>query len=175
MLEIELKVRVPYLEKVRGCLFAKNATFEGEIRERDVYFNAPHRDFARTDEALRLRYHGNSVTLTYKGPKLKEYQFKARTELNTKVDLGDVMEDILGSMGFVRVAEVRKDREYFHYKGALVSLDRVEGLGSFVEIEVAGNEGEPDPHKKIERLAEELGVEGKPLLESYLELLLSKR
>jgi len=173
MLEIELKVRVSDLEKVRMRLTSSNAQPEGEVRERDVYFNAPHRDFGETDEALRLRYHDGSSTLTYKGPKLGEYRLKARTELNCGIESGDAMEGVLEALGFVQVAEVRKIREYFHYKGALVSLDRVDKLGSFVEIEVTGTGGEEDPSAKIGALAKELGVDGPPILESYLELLLS--
>ena len=174
MLEIELKVQVPDLERVRERLLSLNALSEGgEISERDVYFNAPHRDFAETDEALRLRYYDGSSTLTYKGPKLSEYNIKARVELNCGIESGAVMEEMLDSLGFIRVAEVRKVREYFHYKGALVSLDRVVGLGTFVEIEMSGA-GEEDPSAKISALAKELGLSGTPILESYLELLLSR-
>ena len=175
LLEIELKVRVGDLEAVRERLASTNARSEGEVMERDIYFNAPHRDFGKTDEALRLRYHNGSVTLTYKGAKRGEYRYKARTELNCDIGAGGVMERILGELGFVRVAEVKKVREYFHYQGALISLDVVEGLGTFVEIEVAGSEGDGGPSAKIAALAEELGVDGPPILESYLELLLSTR
>lgn len=174
-LEIELKVRVGDLAAVRERLALTDARSEGEVKERDIYFNAPHRDFGKTDEALRLRYHNGSVTLTYKGPKRGEYRYKARTELNCDIEAGTVMEGILEALGFIRVAEVKKDREYFHYQGALISLDRVEDLGTFVEIEFAGGAGDEDPSAKIATLAEELGVDGAPILESYLELLLSTR
>lgn len=175
MLEIELKARVTDLEKIRERLLLGKALSEGEIEERDVYFNAPHRDFAETDEALRLRYHGGSCTLTYKGPKLAQYNLKARTELNCGIESGNLMEKVLESLGFVRVAEVRKSREYFHYRGALISLDRVEGLGSFIEIEVTGDAGDEDPSARIGALAEELGVDSPPILESYLEMLQSRQ
>ena len=175
MLEVEAKFAVRDLDAIRSRLESMGARKGRRQQEQDVYYNAPHRDFGETDEALRLRYHNGAVTLTYKGPKRGEYRYKARTELNCGIEAGSVMEGILEALGFVRVAEVKKVREYFHYQGALISLDRVEGLGTFVEIEVVGSEGDGGPSAKIAALAEELGVDGPPILESYLELLLSTR
>ena len=58
---------------------------------------------------------------------------------------------------------------------ASISLDTVEELGTFAEIEViAGNENE-NPTATIEEIAKDIGVEGEPILESYLELLLARR
>ena len=53
MLEIELKVRVPDLAPIRERLRDLHADQTGRTHEHDVYFNAPDRDFGRTDEALR--------------------------------------------------------------------------------------------------------------------------
>ena len=69
MLEIEIKVRVPDLVPVRERILLGHAGTPVKVHERDIYYNAPHRDFGITDEALRLRYAGGSCTLTYKGKK----------------------------------------------------------------------------------------------------------
>ena len=53
MLEIELKVRVDSLDLIRQNLLARHAKFLGKQHEHDIYYNAPHRDFGSTDEALR--------------------------------------------------------------------------------------------------------------------------
>ncbi len=53
MLEIELKVQVPDLVPVRERLLAIGAHMTEKTGEHDIYYNAPHRDFAVTDEALR--------------------------------------------------------------------------------------------------------------------------
>lgn len=172
MLEIELKARVPDLEPVRERLSRLDAVPEGRIHERDIYYNAPHRDFARTDEALRIRFAGTSCVITYKGAKKKEFALKAREELNCGVESGEVMERILFSMGFTRVAEVSKWREYFRFRGAVISLDQVSGLGTFVEIELADPGAVEAPSEYVAELARELGVPEEPLLLSYLELLL---
>jgi adenylate cyclase class 2 len=175
MLEIELKVRVENIGPVRERLHLLSAVHGTDTQEHDVYFNAPHRDFARTDEAVRVRYSQGSCTLTYKGPKNKNFTVKAREELNTGIESGPVLEKILIRLGFTRTADVRKQREYYTLNGASVALDQVEGLGSFVEIEVIAEETGSSASDLISRLAGELGLTGEPILLSYLELLQSAR
>jgi adenylate cyclase class 2 len=175
MLEIELKVRVENVDTVRDRLHLLSAVHGTDTLEHDVYFNAPHRNFARTDEAIRVRYSQGSCTLTYKGPKNRSFAVKAREELNTGIESGPVLENILMRLGFTRTADVRKRREYYTLNGASVALDQVEDLGSFVEIEVIAEETESSSSDLIGRLAGELGLTGEPILLSYLELLQSAR
>ena len=174
MLEIELKVRVPGLDPVREKLRKMNALFRGRAQEHDVYYNAPHRDFSKTDEALRVRYVNNSAVVTYKGKKIENYGLKAREEFNTAVENGEVFEQILARLGFTRTANVSKWRETYTLGSATVSLDDVESLGTFVEIEVISNGGKENALFEIERLKKELGITGEAILDSYLELLLSR-
>ncbi len=54
MIEIEVKVRVDH-SKARSILKNIGATKIGVENQSDIYFAAPHRDFAKTDEALRIR------------------------------------------------------------------------------------------------------------------------
>jgi adenylate cyclase class 2 len=172
VLEVEIKARVGNTKAIRERLLLRHASPSGRVHERDVYYNAPDRDFAATDEALRLRYTDQGCLLTYKGPKVKDYRLKAREELNTGVEAGPVVETILVRLGYRRVAEVEKWREYFDYRGASVSLDEVKGLGDFIEIEASPRQ--TDPEAFVREIAQELGVEEEPILESYLELLLEK-
>jgi adenylate cyclase class 2 len=173
VLEVEIKARVEDLGQVRDRLLLRHASPSVRVHEQDVYFNAPDRDFGKTDEALRLRYTDDGCVLTYKGPKIKDYRLKAREELNTGVESGSVTERILQRLGYLRVAEVEKWREYYEYRGALVCLDEVKGLGTFIEIEAASDSDNPE--KFVREIAAELGVEGEPILASYLELLLEKK
>ncbi|MDD1705736.1 MAG: class IV adenylate cyclase [Methanoregulaceae archaeon] len=173
MLEIEIKARVPDLDLIRERILLSHAGTPVRVHEKDIYYNAPHRDFGTTDEALRLRYAGGTCILTYKGKKMQEYRLKAREELNCGVESGEMMELILRRLGFLRVAEVEKWREYYSYRGATVSLDEVKGLGSFVEIEAPGSPAAENPEEFVRAIAKELGVEGEPILASYLELLLA--
>jgi len=175
MLEVELKVKIPSLDPVREQLVRSNARSGGKVHEHDIYYNAPHRDFGQTDEAVRVRYTDNHAVVTYKGPKIKKFGLKAREELNFAVESGKTFETMLDRLGFTRTLEVNKGRETFKFGTASVSLDTVEGLGTFAEIEVIVENESDNPTGQIEKIAKEIGVEGKPILESYLELLLAKR
>jgi len=175
MLEIELKIKVDALDPVRQRLNERNAQFCGKGHEHDIYYNAPHRDFGITDEAMRVRYTDNHAVITYKGAKLKKYSLKAREELNTAVESGEVFEQILDRLGFVKTAEVNKWRENYRLGNAAIALDTVDELGTFVEVEIMTELSGTDATGQINTLAKEIGVSGEPILTSYLELLLSKR
>ena len=81
------------------------------MHEHDIYYNAPHRDFGQTDEAVRVRYTDDHAVVTYKGPKIKKFGLKAREELNFAVESGKTFETMLDRLGFTRTLEVNKWRE----------------------------------------------------------------
>jgi len=175
MLEIELKVRVDSLDPIRQNLKDRHAEFRGKQHEHDLYYNAPHRDFGSTDEALRVRYTDGPALVTYKGRKLREYGLKAREELNTAVESGEVFEQILDRLGFTKTAEVNKWRENYKLGNASFALDLVDHLGTFVEIEIMAETDGSDAASQIQKIAKEMEISGEPILASYLELLLSTR
>lgn len=175
MLEIELKVSVPSLDPIRDRLVLRRARPCGRVHEHDRYYNAPHRDFALTDEAVRVRYTDDHAVVTYKGPKIKKFGLKAREELNFAVESGETFETMLARLGFTLTTDVNKWRENYRLGDATISLDTVEELGTFVEIEVVTENDADNPTGRITTLAHEIGADGEPILASYLELLLSKR
>ncbi|MGC9170992.1 MAG: class IV adenylate cyclase [Thermoproteus sp.] len=170
MLEVEQKYRAD-LGKVREELLKLGASLVEAKEEVDVYFQHPCRDFAETDEALRVRRSGSDVEVSYKGPRMRS-NAKARLELTASAE-GDV-EAVLEALGFKKVAVIKKRREYYSYGPLTVSLDDVEGLGQFVEIEaVASSEGSVgEAEAEISALAERLGLREK-VDATYLELYLS--
>jgi len=72
--------------------------------------------------------------LTYKGPKLDPLS-KTRKEVDVQVADFDKMEELIRCLRYKETLRVRKIREIYHLGGALVCLDRVDGLGDFVELE----------------------------------------
>ncbi|MGC9131515.1 MAG: class IV adenylate cyclase, partial [Pyrobaculum sp.] len=77
-------------------------------------------------------------------------------------------------LGFARVAAIRKRREYYRGDEFLVSLDAVEGLGEFVEIEKVVEDASQVAAavEEIKRLASALGLV-EEVKETYLELFLN--
>lgn len=184
MYEVELKVRADH-DRVRERLAAVGATDTGRVRQVDTYYDAPHRDFATTDEALRLRRQtaipadgdgsGETTTkLTYKGP-LVEAESKTRREHETVVADDAAAEGILSGLGFEPAATVEKDRRVHEFEGYTVTLDRVDGLGEFVEVETETDAGNVETAREgAVAVMEELGLDPDAgIRTSYLGLLLA--
>jgi adenylate cyclase, class 2 len=172
MIEIEVKCPVDDLGAVERLLHEKGAHFQGELSQTDLYLSHPCRDFGHTDEALRLRRENDRYILFYKGPKLDRLT-KTREELSTPIPDPDTLKLILGRVGFEKVIEVEKVRRVYVLNTVEVSLDRVTGLGGFVELEVQDLELEKG-HALLFGLMKELGLE-RTERSSYLELLLQKK
>ena len=175
MLEVEAKFATPDQEGVRARLNRQGVRMANRQQERDVYYNAPHRDFGETDEALRIRYDDAGFTVTYKGPRIRVGGAKAREEFNLAVADGETLEAILSRLGFRRAATVSKTREFYEMGDVTITLDDVEGLGTFIEIEILTEDDKEDAADRIGVIAKELGVDGPPIYTSYLEMLLSKQ
>ena len=182
--EVEQKFPVSDLAALEARLAAMGATVSDPQREVDLYFAHPSRDFAKIDEALRIRRkgrrEGSSNSITYKGPKIDETT-KTRQEIELPLSSGEesaeAWRELLAALGFTPVAEVRKLRRKVDipWQGRRVegSLDEVEGLGSFAELELLVEEAGVEPAKAcIASLAESLGLKGSQR-RSYLELLLA--
>ncbi len=148
------------------------------VQEQDLYYNAPHRDFRTTDEALRLRTitgSRNETVLTYKGPK-RDSRSNTRLEHETSVGDSRTVQDILLSLGFCPVLTVCKDRRTYHLDAVTVCLDQVEGLGSYLELEhlLPDESGREVAVDGLLSLLDRLGVQRQALeRRSYLELLLA--
>jgi adenylate cyclase class 2 len=81
---------------------------------------------------------------------------------------------MLDRLGFTKTLEVNKWRETWKVGTATISLDTVDGLGTFAEIEVITKNEDENPTDQIGKIAKEIGVEGEPILASYLEMLLAR-
>ena len=151
------------------------------VVQSDQYFAHPARDYAQTDEALRIRTVAGGSFVTYKGPKL-DATTKTRRELElplaeTDAD-GSQFAELLAALGFTPVETVRKTRREFRitHDGREVhgALDSVDGVGTFVELELSADDASLDAARRvITALADQLQL-GASERRSYLELLLAK-
>ncbi len=185
-LEVEIKVKVDDPERAEEIL-GEEGKHVRTLRQEDVYFSHPCRDFAKTDEALRLREveieEGSTcVLLTYKGPKIGKVG-KSRIEVEVEVSDKEAAREILERLGFEPLEDmvIRKVRKVYalHIDGTRVEacLDTVEGLGTFLELEIEAEEdadvGELEA-MLLELVRDRLGVRGEVVRDSYLELLMQK-
>lgn len=182
MVEVEMKFPSSDFAAIEDRLAKAGASLNEARQEIDHYFNAPDRDFARTDEALRLRRVGLANFVTYKGPK-RDAQTKTRTEIEVPLADGTAAADnfvrLLTCLGYRPVAVVQKKRRIYHLERDAfpleVCLDDVEGVGRFVELEILAPEERLDKARRVvQDLAATLGLTTSER-RSYLELLLETR
>jgi adenylate cyclase class 2 len=180
MLEVEAKFKVDHFATLERRLAESGMSSHGAHEEEDHYFNAPDRDFAGTDEALRLRRIGSDNFVTYKGPKL-DTQTKTRTEVEAALAPGtqaaEAFLQVLKHLGYRLVAVVRKcRREYRCQRDGFeltICLDDVESVGKYAELEIqAPPERLEEARKILLHTAAELGLTISER-RSYLELLLA--
>lgn len=176
MIEVEVKAHAEDLNAVAQHLKGIGAEFIKKEHQEDIYFNAPHRDFAQTDEALRVRNvtDGNSKTtfITYKGAKMDQLS-KTRVEIEVGVEDPLKSGAIFENLGFRPVATVKKNRTIYSFQDLFITLDRVEGAGDFVEIEKDVQEGQ-DYQEALDQIFvvyAKLGIEDGFERRSYLEIL----
>ena len=197
MYEVEQKYPVADVAALEVRLAGAAARWHGVVEQVDRYFGHPSRDFAATDEALRLRSTAEGVVITWKGPRL-DATAKTRREIElplaeAAVPAPAVAEaapppapqatlarwtDLLEALGFRRVREVAKRRRLatVAWEGAAVevAVDHVAGLGDFVEFELqADAAGIARAAARVESLARHLGCT-RPEPRSYLEMLLAR-
>lgn len=171
MMEIEVKAPLPDVDKVKRRVFELGGRDFGSSVQVDEYYAHPSRDFASTDEALRLRTENDLTVITYKGPKLDQ-ETKTREEFEVSVANRATMASILDRLGFKPVIKVSKTRQVFGLRGVTVCFDSVRGLGDFIELEVDSQDVEAGK-RAILALMGEIGVSGNER-RSYLELLMEK-
>lgn len=181
MYEVELKFRLIDPRPVIDQLVKWGAAQRAPVEQRDVYFRHPQRDFAQTDEALRVRSVGEEHLVTYKGPVI-DSRTKTRREIEVALANGTetdrTFSEILQCLGFEPVRCVKKLRTVWALtQGSRefeIALDDVTDLGTFLEIETLAGESErAEARDAILALAGAL-KQSSPEPKSYLALLLNR-
>ena len=169
----------PTREEILARLSALGCQWSAALEQVDRYFSHPARDFAETDEALRLRRVGDDNRVTYKGPKLDALT-KTRREIELPIEPGKAglarFAELLEALSFRPVREVAKTRTpgVLDWQGRHIeiALDEVARVGLFVEIELVTHEEDADGAREaIKSLADQLGLT-RSERRSYLEMLL---
>jgi adenylate cyclase class 2 len=180
--EVELKYRVTDQAALLEKFNQQGCRWDEPVRQRDLYWSHPARDFRQTDEALRLRQSGEETYITYKGPRLDKTT-KTRREIELPIAPGpqgwEAYCELLTLLGFREVLEVDKTRlpGMLPWEGVEVhiALDTVEQLGEFVELELIATADALDATKlHLHSLAQTLEL-AQPEMRGYLHLLLAQQ
>ncbi len=164
-IEVELKFRLPQGKKEELLVFLEhNAQFTKEITMKDSYYAPSHRDFFAIRpivERLRIRESDQGHSVNYKHRIVKDgVNMNYCDEYNTPLTKPDQLAKIFSALDVKPVIVVDKTRTSYLYQQVEVSLDVVQELGDFVELEMKGQFNHPEEaREKLYTLAEELGLE----------------
>jgi predicted adenylyl cyclase CyaB len=163
---VEIKAAVKDFDRVETALTALSATDPVQLDQEDTFFPCPRGRLKLRKLSPSLGQLIHYLRPDDPGPKTSDYVVVATTE-------PDRLRDTLATAYGV-LAVVRKRRTVRLVGRTRVHLDTVEGLGSFVELEVVLDDGETSERGVAEarRLMAALGI-GKDQLVSraYVDLL----
>jgi adenylate cyclase class 2 len=169
-IHIETRARASSFADLRLVLLALGGKKKKEMRQRDIYFDL------KNDKTLKLRIiNGESaVLLAYHkvlGVVSAESEWRA-LDIRAPEQVLDFLVFTLGVH-----LEVQKARETWTIKNTQVHLDRVDGLGSFVEVDtMILKEDKQKAQLEHDDFLDLLRVEPKNFVEcSYSQLLLEKQ
>jgi adenylate cyclase class 2 len=140
--EIEAKLKVDSLEKVEEKLRQLGGRFVAEQLQSDIHFDDSNATLTNADKCLRLRRQvvgdNTGYFLTYKGAKEKS-NYKKRLEIEIEVSDAEAMQRLLLALGYRQKLCVEKKRRLWRLGECEVALDKLQELGSFIEIEGPGD------------------------------------
>lgn len=165
MKEIETLVKVvsPFAGAQRTL--EQRAIFRETVRIQDVYWNDPQRPNLTPDgrgmvNALRLRNKGDQWFLTFKHDHMDDTgAWLYSDEFETAVQDGKIMRSILENLGFEERVTVTMQRHYFDTQEYQITLEEVDDLGLFLEVEAKSTDRDPaDVQHSITGFIASLGI-----------------
>jgi len=149
---VELKARDPRPDRTLERALALGAEDHGELRQRDTYFAAPHGRLK-----LREQEPGGAELIAYERPDAAEAR-ESRYRITPVADPATTAEALDAALGTVVVVDKR--RRLLLWEGVRIHLDRVGGLGDFVELEGVAAEDSDLAREGalVARLRAELGI-----------------
>ena len=177
--EIEVKFPIRNFEHVRIFL-NDNAKKKGKKTiQIDTYFTPAHKNFLEPKypfQWLRVRESNKGIFLNYKhfhpeNKKDVDYCDEFEATINSPI-----VKKILECLDCKKLVEVKKERVSWLYKDVEISIDKVEELGAFIELEVTTHFDDPKIAKKyLYKLIKEIGAEvGEEDYRGYPFILLEK-
>jgi adenylate cyclase class 2 len=162
--EVEIKFRIDDIQALTVSLQAAGfRMITPRAREMNTLYDQPGAKLRRRGALIRLREYGPRWTLTYKDKSVPQRgRHKSRREIETQIDNGEAMAQILEALGYSPSFRYEKYRTEWSDSNGHVVIDQTP-IGDFGEIE--------GPPQWIDATARRLDISAKSYLnESYAEL-----
>jgi adenylate cyclase class 2 len=155
--EVERKYRVDSLEPLRSEILSTGAVpFTLGNVETDIFLDQPDGRLASNDQqqVVRVMQPSGRVLWICKGPGPDRC-------VAMDLDGSEKVLEMLSVLGFVETGRLAKQRDIYFAGDFHITLDRLEGLGCFVEIAVMTDDAESLPFwaTRIGEFADRLGLD----------------
>ena len=141
-IEVEMKIEIEKKQynELLNSLKAKSSKHIHKVQE-DIYFSPQTPSFfggTIDDECIRIRIQNNKYILCYKKIYFGDSESDTHiVEYETEISNLNATINILNGVRINKICEVKKIRDSFIYDDLFeISLDKVENLGYFIEIEI---------------------------------------
>ncbi|HSM85944.1 MAG TPA: class IV adenylate cyclase [Candidatus Limnocylindrales bacterium] len=161
--EIEIKFRVKDVKPLGAALLSAGFRLATErTHEMNTLYDLPSGTLRARGALLRLRRYGDLWTLTFKDRSTTQGRHKSRREIETRVENGPAMAELLEALGYRPSFAYEKFRSEWTDRTGHVVVDETP-IGNFGEIE--------GPPEWIDAIAGTLGITaGQYITASYAEL-----
>ena len=148
--EIEIKIKISDEQKqIILDWLNNNAAYSNEYSHTEYYLDNPKSSFTfesyegykDSKDFLRVRFTKNGDSVCFKHWHYDQQTSKMThcDEFETKIEKGKELLDIFNRIGFTEHIIIKKNRKSYVTNDYEISLDSVDGLGEFVEIELLHN------------------------------------
>lgn len=152
-IEVEIKIAIENFDEIKAKVSGVGKLIKS-INQVDEYYIPSHRDFfaqkPHPTEWLRIRTNPDKVIFEYDKSinKKANGEQDCAEEYETVVSNGEELRKILNFLDFKKVITVDKQREYWDCGNIEVAIDKIKGLGDFIEAEAKGNFDSNDKAKE---------------------------
>ena len=173
-MEVEIRVKVDSLDDVKSRLESKGFLFSEIIVQDDTYFKHKR-------EIGAIQKPGCSILRVRETSTGSKLTFKALTEVVGSWDEHETVilepsetKAMLLKSGFVNDLNIHKERQKGKLDGITVCLDKIEGLGTFIEMEIV-SEDVLGGKERLLALAKELGFSDNDIVHKGYAAILFER
>ena len=180
-IEIEAKFPLYNKRETLSKLKKLGQTTEENNYQKDIYYTPAHENFLEkrpVSEWLRIRDTKEQKTINYKNWSNHDGNNKISCkEIEVGIDDYNGMLEMLNALDFKQIIVAEKTRNSFEYNNIIISIDSIENLGDFIELEFKTNlyDNEDESMNYIMHTIEELGIKvGNQIFAGYPQLVMEK-
>lgn len=173
MKEIELKVRLNDPESLISKLKFLGCEFGVSKKQYDRVYLQKGIDYPLKlgTNVLRIREEEGKYLFTLKRPEEIEL---SKVEYETLVEKPEELEKIILDIGWVKYVEITKTRRKGKIEDINLCLDKVEGLGEFLEAEIFDEVGGIEVQNRLKELFLSWGIKEKDIVNEGYDVLMVK-